>query len=304
MKILVTGGAGFIGSHLVDGFIDSGHDVVIVDNLSMGQMQNLNPKAKFYLMDIRSAELDKLFDHEKIDVVCHQAAQMDIRKSVQDPMFDADTNIVGTLNILQNCVKYKVKKILFASTGGAVYGEQEQFPCDEDHPLRPVSPYGIGKLAVEKYLYYYSKEFNLPYVILRYGNVYGPRQNPKGEAGVIAIFACKLLNKEQPVINGDGKQTRDYVFVEDVKQANLKALEMAENEIFNVGTGLENDVNIIFNELNKLTGGHAEAKHGPAQPGEQLRSVINPAKALNKLGWKPQTNFTAGLAETVDFFRG
>ena len=303
MKILVTGGAGFIGSHLVDGFIESGHDVVVIDNLSMGQIQNLNSNAKFYLMDIRSAELEKLFETEKIDVVCHQAAQMDIRKSVQDPMFDADTNIVGTLNILQNCVKHNIKKVLFASTGGAVYGEQEQFPCDEDHPLRPVSPYGIGKLAVEKYLFYYAGEFGLPYVILRYGNVYGPRQNPKGEAGVIAIFACKLLKGEQPIINGDGRQTRDYVYVEDVKQANLKALDLAANEIFNVGTGIETDVNVIFNELNQLTGNRAREEHGPAKPGEQQRSVISPEKAFKKLGWQPQMNLTEGLARTVEFFR-
>lgn len=303
LKILVTGGAGFIGSHIADGLIEQGHDVVIIDDLSMGNMDNVNPDAKFYLMDIRSKEVAKMFELEKFDIICHQAAQMDIRKSVQDPVYDAGINILGTINLLQNCVDHKVKKVLFSSTGGAVYGEQETFPCSEDHPLRPISPYGIGKLAVEKYLYYYANEFQLNYTILRYANVYGPRQNPKGEAGVIAIFAEKLLKGEQPLIHGDGKQTRDYIYVEDIKQANLAVLEDPENHIYNVGTGIETDVNQLFEELNQLTGSQSTEKHGPAMPGEQRRSVINPEKLMQKTHWKPDTDLQKGLEQTVQFFR-
>ena len=303
MKILVTGGAGFIASHIADRFIERGHDVHIVDNLKMGRMENVNPKAKFHLMDIRDKSIEKLFQEEAFDVVCHHAAQMDVRLSVEDPLYDADVNVLGTLNLLQNCVRHNVKKVTFASTGGAVYGEQDIFPCDETHPTRPVSPYGITKLTVEKYLYYYSKEFGLKYVILRYANVYGPRQNPKGEAGVVAIFSSKLLSGEQPVINGDGKQTRDYVYVGDVAQMNLKALDYDKNDIFNVGTGIETDVNVIFRQINTLTGRNAEEKHGPAKPGEQKRSVISYWKAKNVLNWSPEVDIEEGLGRTVDFFR-
>jgi UDP-glucose 4-epimerase len=303
MKILVTGGAGFIGSHLVDGFIEEGHDVVVVDNLLMGQMENLNKKAKFYLMDIRDATLRKVFEMEKFDVMCHQAAQMDVRKSVADPLFDADVNVRGTLNLLQNCVEFGVKKVLFASTGGAIYGEQDVFPCDETHPTRPVSPYGITKLCVEKYLFYYANEFGLNHVILRYANVYGPRQNPHGEAGVVAIFTKKLLSGDQPVINGDGKQTRDYVYVADVVSANVSALNYSRNTIFNVGTALESDVNEIFNRLNRLTGEKASEHHGPPKGGEQHRSVISYEKAKREMDWEPRMKLEEGLEKTVAFFR-
>ncbi len=304
MKILVTGGAGFIGSHLTDSFIAEGHDVVIVDNLLTGRLENLNPKAKFYLMDIRAESLEKVFELEKFDVVCHHAAQMDVRKSVADPMFDADINVKGTLNILQNCVAHKVGKVLFASTGGAIYGEQDEFPCDETHATRPVSPYGITKLCVEKYLYYFSNEFGLKYVILRYANVYGPRQNPHGEAGVVAIFSTKLLAGETPVINGDGKQTRDYVFVKDVARANVSALNYPENDIFNVGTSIETDVNGIFRGLSEAAGVSVEEFHGPAKGGEQRRSVISYARAREKMDWEPHTRLEDGLRETIEFFKG
>ncbi|MBN2028945.1 GDP-mannose 4,6-dehydratase [bacterium] len=303
MKILITGGAGFIGSHIVDGFLNDGHEVVVVDNMTMGRFENINPKAKFYLMDIRSKELEKMFEREKIDIVCHQAAQMDIRKSVADPVYDADVNILGTLNILQNCIRYGVKKIVFASTGGAVYGEPEVFPCGEDHPLRPISPYGVTKLTVEKYLYFYGLEYGLNHVILRYANVYGPRQNPSGEAGVVAIFASKLIAGEQPIINGDGKQTRDYVYVGDVVQANLKSLMVEGNDCFNIGTSIETNVNQIFNLLNHLTDGNAHEKHGPPKKGEQRRSVIDYRRAESVIGWKPEVHLEEGLKKTVAHFK-
>jgi len=303
LKILVTGGAGFIGSHLTDKFIASGHEVVIVDNLITGNRNNINPQAKFYLMDIRSAELARVFEYEKIDVVCHQAAQMDVRKSVEDPLFDADVNVKGALNIFQNCIKYGVKKVQFASTGGAIYGEQDCFPCDETHPCRPVSPYGITKFTTEKYLFYYALQYGLKYTILRYANVYGPRQNPHGEAGVVAIFTSKLLAGEQPVINGDGLQTRDYVYVGDVAQANFLGLTHDKNDVFNVGTGVESDVNRLFGILNEETGSKAIEKHGPGAPGEQRRSVISYAKAEKILGFKPEKTLEEGLKETIAYFR-
>lgn len=303
MTILVTGGAGFIGSNLVDAFLEKGHRVVVVDNLYMGQMENLNPEAKFYLMDIRSPELAKVFELEKIDVICHQAAQMDVRKSVEDPLFDADVNVRGTLNLLQQAVKHGIQRVLFASTGGAVYGEQDYFPADEEHPTRPCSPYGITKLAVEKYLYYYHEVFGLEYTILRYANVYGPRQNPHGEAGVVAIFISRMLAGEQPIINGDGKQTRDFVYVGDVVRANLLALEKGVTDIFNVGTGIETDINTIFREINKLIGKNFPEKHGPEKEGEQRRSVISYEKARRVLGWEPQVSLQEGLRRTVEYFR-
>ncbi len=303
MKILVTGGAGFIASQIADAFINDGHQVVIVDDLSTGFKKNINPKARFVKANICDKNLNKLFEEEKFDVVNHHAAQMDVRRSVKDPEFDATTNILGTINLLQNCVKYGVNKFMFASTGGAVYGEQDYFPADEKHNTQPKSPYGISKLAVEKYLYFYKSEFDLNYSILRYANIYGPRQNAMGEAGVVAIFSTKLLKGGQPVINGHGKQTRDYVFVGDVVKANLLLLNDTDSDIFNVGTTIETDVNQLFNYLNNITGAGKEEKHGPAAAGEQMRSVITSEKMFKKFGWKPSTKLEDGLKITVDFFK-
>ena len=303
MKILVTGGAGFIGSHVVDAFIEKGHDVVIVDNLSMGRMENVNPKAKFVKMNIQDPEIINLFEEEKFDVVDHHAAQMDVRLSVADPIFDAKNNILGTINLAQASAKTGVKKFIFVSSGGAMYGEQDYFPADEEHPARPLSPYGITKLTGEKYLFFFLKTYGLKSVTLRYANIYGPRQNPKGEAGVIAIFASRLLNGEQPIINGDGKQTRDYVFVGDVVRANVKALEYDKFDYFNIGTGIENDVNILFTNLNEIIGANAEEKHGVAQPGEQLRSVLTSKKAKDLLNWEPEVALKDGLTKTVEYFK-
>jgi len=303
LKILVTGGAGFIASQIADAFIEKGHQVVIVDDLSTGYEKNINPKAKFVKANICDKSLEKLFESEKFDVVNHHAAQMDVRRSVKDPEFDATTNILGTINLLQNCVKFGVKKFMFASTGGAVYGEQDYFPADEKHNQQPKSPYGISKLAVEKYLYFYHSEHKLNYTILRYANIYGPRQNPFGEAGVVAIFSTKLLKGEQPIINGHGKQTRDYVFVGDVVKANLLGLKDEVSDVYNIGTGIETDVNQLFHFINNITRANKEEKHGPTAAGEQLRSVITSDKLFNKFGWRPSTKLEDGLKVTVEFFK-
>ncbi|MCH7828081.1 MAG: NAD-dependent epimerase/dehydratase family protein [Bacteroidetes bacterium] len=302
MKILITGGAGFIASHIADEYINLGHEVFILDNLSTGFEGNINSKATFINLDICDKSLTELFEVQKFDVVNHHAAQMDVRKSVADPTFDANTNIIGTINLLQNAVKTGVKKFIFSSTGGAVYGEQEYFPADEQHPTFPLSPYGISKLTVEKYLFFYNKQYGLNYSILRYANIYGPRQNPFGEAGVIAIFTSKLLAGEQPIINGEGTQTRDYVFVKDVVNANVKVLKDEIPDIMNVGTGIETNVNEIFNTLNKIINNGQVEKHGPSAPGEQLRSVITSDKFYKRFNWKPTTKLTDGLRETVIFF--
>jgi UDP-glucose 4-epimerase len=303
LKILITGGAGFIASHVADTFIEEGHKVFILDNLSTGFEKNINPRAEFIKADIRNKSLSELFEKEKFDIVNHHAAQMDVRRSVSDPAFDADTNIIGTLNLLQNAAHNKVRKFMFASTGGAVYGEQEYFPADEIHPTSPLSPYGISKLSVEKYLYFYKVQYNLNYSILRYANIYGPRQNPQGEAGVVAIFSRKLIKGEQPIINGDGKQTRDYTFVKDVVKANLLTLKDDSSDIYNVGTGQETDVNELFYMINGLVGKGQAEKHGPSMPGEQMRSVITSEKLKRKFGWSPSTNIKEGLKDTVDFFK-
>ena len=303
MNILVTGGAGFIGSNVADAFIAEGHTVSIVDDLSSGNHENINPKAHFYQFDIQNPGVETIFEKEKIDVICHHAAQMDVRKSVADPKFDASVNILGMLNLMELGVKYKIKKVLFSSTGGAIYGEQDYFPADEKHPLCPLSPYGITKLATEKYLFFYKATYGIEHVILRYANIYGPRQNPHGEAGVVAIFASKMLKGEQPVINGDGKQTRDYVFVGDVVRANLMALGHGNSGIFNIGTGIETDVNELFRHIRTFTGSQCEERHAPAKAGEQLRSVIDHTKAKKILGWEPTVEVGEGLRQTVDFFK-
>ena len=300
--IVVTGGAGFIGSHITDRFIQEGHRVIIIDNLSTGFEKNINPKAKFYKVDINSSVIDKIFEKEKPTVLCHHAAQIDVRKSVDDPIFDAETNILGSLNLFNSCVRHKVKKAIFASSGGAIYGEQDYFPADESHPTRPISPYGVAKLSIENYLYSYNQLYDLNYISLRYANVYGPRQNPWGEAGVVAIFARKMLNKEKAMINGDGGQTRDFVYVEDVVRANLLALKYPKSDIFNIGTGTETDVNTIFQLLKKETKSSQRQLHAPAKSGEQERSVLDFSKAKSRLKWEPKKDLEKGIAKTVEYF--
>lgn len=304
MKILVTGGAGFIGSHIVDEYLRLGHQVVILDNLITGRKRNINPAAKFYEADIRDvAAVRGIFEREKFDVLNHHAAQMDVRKSVEDPMYDASVNVIGALTLFENCVRTGVKRVLFASSGGAIYGEQDYFPADELHPTRPISPYGITKLTTEHYLYYYKVVYGIDSVSLRYANIYGPRQNPHGEAGVVAIFTTKLLAGQQPIINGDGKQTRDYVFVGDVVRANVLALNCEGSQVLNIGTGVESDVNQLFHHLKKWAGSSAEEKHGEAKKGEQTRSVLSYSKIATQLGWQPTVSLQEGLQQTVEYFR-
>jgi len=304
MKVLVTGGAGFIGSHIVDAFLGLGHHVHILDDLSTGRERNINPHATFTKGDIRDANVvDALFRAEKFDVMCHQAAQMDVRRSVADPVFDASVNLLGLLTLAEACLKYGVRKLLFASSGGAIYGEQDYFPADEEHPTRPISPYGVAKLTTEHYLYYYQAVHGIEWIALRYANVFGPRQNPEGEAGVVAIFTTKMLKGAQPIINGEGTQTRDYVFVGDVVQANVLALQRAGSGIFNVGTGIETDVNTLFRRLRSYTGSLCEEKHGEAKKGEQLRSVLDNRRIINTLGWKSNVSLDDGLRQTVAYFR-
>jgi len=303
MKILVTGGAGFIGSHVVDLFLHRGHEVVVIDNLSTGTRENLAAGVELIEMDISDPEVDRVFAAGKFDAVNHHAAQIDVRISVNDPLFDARVNILGSLNLLECCLRHGVRKFQFASTGGALYGEQDYFPADEEHPIRPLSPYGIAKFTIERYLYYYHQVHGLEYTALRYANVYGPRQNPHGEAGVVAIFCDRLITGSEAVINGDGKQTRDYVYVEDVARSNLLTLERPLNASLNIGTGIETDVNAIFQVLNRAGDFGAPENHGPAKKGEQQRSVIRWDRAKELLGWKPEMKLEEGLRHTLDFFQ-
>jgi len=303
MKIAVTGGAGFIASHIADAYLSLGHEVVIIDNLSTGKRENIPANARFIEMDVNDSGIPELFMEEKFDIVNHHAAQMDVRVSVQDPTYDARINILGGINIYESALRSGVKKIIFASSGGTVYGEQEYFPADERHPTKPISPYGIAKLSNEQYLYYYAHVHGLPSVAFRYANIYGPRQNPHGEAGVIAIFAQKLLKGEQPVINGDGLQTRDYVFVGDVVAANILALQPQMIGAYNIGTGIETDVNTLFGHLRDLSQSTCEEQHAPAKQGEQMRSVLSHERIFASFGWTPKMDIVEGLSKTVDSFR-
>ncbi len=303
MRILITGGAGFIGSHVADAYLEAGHEVFIVDDLSTGKRENLPPRAHFLQADLLDLSVRKLIAAERIEVVNHHAAQMDVRRSVADPLFDARVNLLGMLNVLEGAREAEVKKIIFSSSGGTVYGEQETYPADESHVTKPISPYGVSKRAGEHYLYFYSVEYGIPYVALRYANIYGPRQDPHGEAGVVAIFTLRLLAGNQPIINGDGKQTRDYVFVKDVARANVAALQTEYCGPINIGTSIETDVNQLFQHLRTLTHSSLPEMHGPTKPGEQRRSVLVWNRAHEVLGWRPEVDLKEGLRQTVDFFR-
>lgn len=303
MRILITGGAGFIGSHVTDRLVSEGHSVSIIDNLSTGKAENLNKGAEFYKIDIVNPRIERIFKKERPELICHLAAQMDVRRSVADPVYDAQTNVIGMLNLLENAVRYGTRRIIFASSGGAVYGECGSLPTPEDYPPQPLSPYGISKLTGEHYLFFYKQTYGLNYIVLRFANVYGPRQDPFGEAGVVAIFTQKMLRNEQPVINGNGMQTRDYVYVEDVVDAVTASAYSETNDVFNVGTGVETSVNELFRLLKDVTGRDIKEVYGPAKKGEQARSCLNYDKIKKTLEWEPRTPIKEGLSRTVDFFR-
>jgi UDP-glucose 4-epimerase len=301
MKVLVTGGAGFIGSHVVDTFLGNNFEVVVVDDLSTGHDYNLNPKAAFYKVDIRSPQMAEIFEKERPDFVDHHAAQMDVRKSVVDPLFDADVNVRGSINVIECARRYGVKHFVYISTGGAVYGEPVYLPCDEDHPINPICPYGASKHTVEHYLYMYHVNYGLNYTVLRYPNVYGPRQDPHGEAGVVAIFTGKMLKGEQCVIHGDGENTRDYVYVGDCAKGNLLALTVEHKSgIFNLGSGIPTSVNQIFHTLKNITGYQLPEIHGPGKLGETRYIYLKANKAQQELGWQPTWDLEKGLQHTVE----
>jgi UDP-glucose 4-epimerase len=302
--VLVTGGAGFIGSHLVDAYLKRGWRVTIVDDFSTGDRRNVDPAAEVIELDLRDERSGDVVRDLRPDVISHHAAQMEVRRSVSDPVFDAETNIVATLRLLQAAVAAGVKKVVFASSGGAVYGDPVAIPQDETHPLAPLSPYGCAKLSVEHYLGFYAAAYGLPFAAMRYANVYGPRQNAKGEAGVIAIFTRALLAGGTPTINGSGEQTRDYVFVDDVVRANLAVSEGPLHGSFNVGTGVETNVNELYAAIAGALGSTTVARHGPAKTGEQQRSVLDGSKLRRAAALTEPVALSVGLEKTVEWFRG
>lgn len=309
--VLVTGGAGFIGSHIVDAFIEEGHRVIVIDNLSQGKLENLNSKAEFYRLDICDSRVSEVFDEVHPDYLCHHAAQIDVRKSVANPMYDAEVNIKGLLNILSCAIRTGVKGVIFASSGGVVYGEPAHLPVSETHPKGPLSPYGVSKLSSEYYLYYYNKVFGLPYIALRYANVYGPRQDPLGEAGVVAIFSNKMLKGEVPTIYGDGTQVRDYVYVGDVAMANLlslqhlkemKAPSSIDDHAYNIGTSIGTSVNELYDILSDIIGFQKMARHDAPRKGELYKTYLSIDKAKEELRFVPTVSLRDGLERTLAYF--
>ncbi|MBI4634846.1 MAG: GDP-mannose 4,6-dehydratase [Candidatus Rokubacteria bacterium] len=305
MKVLVTGGAGFIGSHTVDRLVADGHTVAVVDNLSTGRREDVNPAARLFVWDIRSARLGAALASARPDAVVHLAAQAVVPRSLDDPLFDASVNVLGTLALLEGCRRAGTRRFVYASTGGAGYGDTDVLPTPEDHPARPASPYGVSKIAAERYVECWAGLAGIRPLTLRLANVYGPRQNPHGEAGVIAIFAHRLLRGESCVVNGDGEQTRDYVYVADVADAVARALEKPEAcGIVNIATGVETTVNEVYRRLARAAGVSIPARHGPPKPGEQRRSVLEVTRAKTLLGWTPMTTFDEGLRRTLAWFAG
>jgi len=301
MKILVTGGAGFIGSNLADKLIESGHNVIIVDNLSTGKRENINPHALFYEMDLNDKDLPSIFKENKPEYVFHLAAQADVRKSVSDPLGDASTNIMGMLNLLKESKNNNVKKFIFSSSGGVIYGETPK-PATEDNPPNPISPYGVAKLAGEGYVKSFSRWEGLNYTILRYANVYGPRQDPKGEAGVVSIFIGQIEQGIKSYLYGAGKLERDYVFVEDVARANILCLENGANSTFNIGTGIATSVEGLHTMIEQASAKHNKKELAPKRAGELERNVLNIERAQKQLGWKPDVALKDGLKKTYEWF--
>ncbi len=311
MKILVTGGAGFIGSHLVDRLLQLGHEVVVVDNLATGYRHNLNPRARFYETSLLDSSLGEIFEREKPDIVNHHAAQNGVRQSNADPVFDAQHNIIGSIRLIQCCIEHGVKKVIYASSGGTVYGEPIYLPVDEAHPIAPISPYGISKHTVEHYLSLASTSAGLNYTVLRCANIYGPRQHPHGGAGVIAIFAESMLRGVSPTIFGDGSSTRDYLFISDAVEANLLTLTGGDREIYHVSTGLEVSLNELFCQLKQALGSSMGGEdiiemspvYDKPRPGEIHRIALSPEKIERDLGWTPQIPLQDGLEQTVPYCR-
>lgn len=304
MRILVTGGAGFVGSHVVDRLLGDGHAVTVVDNLSTGRGANVNPAATLHVCDIRSPRLHALVAQARPDALVHVAAQAAVARSVVDPSFDASINVVGTLTLLEAGRRAGARRVVYTSTGGAAYGDTEMLPTPEDHPARATSPYGVSKVAAERYLECWAGLTGGRVLSLRLANVYGPRQNPLGEAGVIAIFCHRLLRGEPCVVNGDGGQTRDYVYVEDVADAVARALARPDaTGVVNIGTGIETSVNELYRRLARAAGVERAAQHGPARPGEQRRSVLDASRAKALLGWTSATAIDDGLAKTFTWFK-
>lgn len=302
LKILVTGGAGFIGSHLVDALIDKGHRVSVVDDLSGGDKKNVNLRAKLYIEKIQGDKIAQIFDREQPEVVFHLAAQLDNQFSAKHPVVDADINVLGSLNILKNCVDSGVKKIVFFSSA-AVYGNTKKFPTTENDPVDPIYPYGIAKLSVERYIQFFHQIHGLEYTIFRPSNAYGPRQKVKGEGGVIAIFAKNMIQNKPAYINGTGKQTRDFIYVDDIVSACVKSLKLKKSKIYNISTQKETDINYIFDKINKLAGSETDKVSAPAPDGEQYRSVLKNLRAKRELKWKPKIKIDEGLEKTVNWFR-
>lgn len=304
MRILVTGGAGFIGSHVVDRYVDMGHEVVAFDNLSTGRRDFVNPGARLVEADLVDADaVERCIAEFQPEVVNHHAAQIDVRKSVSDPVFDATTNIVGGIRLLESCTRHAVRKFIYASTGGALYGEGRSLPATEEHPVNPEAPYGASKHTLEHYLYIWKLLHGLDYTVLRYPNVYGPRQNPHGEAGVNAIFIGLMLEGKTPHVFGTGDQVRDYLYVGDVVEANALALDRASGEVINIGTGVPTSVNDIIRELKAIIGFEGDAVYEDARPGEIQRIYLDASRAKEVLGWAPTRSFTDGLRETVEWAR-
>jgi UDP-glucose 4-epimerase len=302
-SVCITGGAGFIGSHLADAFLARGWRVLVIDDLSTGRRQNLSAGAELAALDIRSRAAAERIERGGFDLLVHHAAQMDVRRSVADPVFDAEVNVLGSLNLLEAARRGGVRQVLFASTGGAIYGEQESFPAAEEHPARPLSPYGVSKLAIERYLFFYHVTYGLHATCLRYANVYGERQSAYGEAGVVAIFLDRLLAGKAPTINGSGEQTRDYLHVSDVVQANLASAGRPGFHVYNVGTGVETSVLDLYRILAQAVGSRLPALHGVAKPGEQQRSVVDSRLIRRELGLPAPLPLPAGLQRTADWFR-
>ena len=304
MKILVTGGAGFIGSHVVDRFVDDGHDVSVVDSLVSGDADQVHPEATLYEVDIRDPKVEEVFEEVRPQVVVHHAAQMDVRRSVTDPIYDAEVNILGTLRLLEYGRTRGLERFVHISTGGAVYGEPREMPVSEDHPIDPLSPYGVTKHTAEHYLFIYRQLYGLPYVVLRYANVYGPRQSVHGEAGVVAIFSERILKGERCTIFGDGSKTRDYVFVGDIVEANVAALSKGDGGIFNLGRGVQTSDFEVFDEVRKALGvPDVECLYDEKRPGEIEHICLTPARAKEGLGWEPTVDFAEGIGRTVGFYR-